>query len=166
MTALYLLANEYRATADKLAEMDLDEQTIADTLDAMSGDLEVKAANVAMIVRNIEATANAIRDAEAAMEKRRNAMERKAERLRLYLLESMQHAGIKRVECPEFVLAVRDNPISVEVYEPALVPVEFMRQRDAPPASPDKTAIKEAIKSGAEIPGCRFAASTQRLEIK
>ena len=29
-----------------------------------------------------------------------------------------------------------------------------------------KIEIKEAIKSGAEIPGCRLAASTQRLEIK
>ena len=33
MTALYELAAEYRADAEKLADMDLDEQTLADTLE-------------------------------------------------------------------------------------------------------------------------------------
>jgi hypothetical protein len=41
MTALYEIAHQYRADADKLADMDLDEQTLADTLDSLSGDLEV-----------------------------------------------------------------------------------------------------------------------------
>ena len=41
MTSLYDIAAEYRQTADKLADLDLDEQTISDTLEGMSGALEV-----------------------------------------------------------------------------------------------------------------------------
>ena len=41
MTALYELAAEYRADAEKLADMDLDEQTLADTLEGLGGELEV-----------------------------------------------------------------------------------------------------------------------------
>lgn len=165
MTALYVLAHEYRAAADKLADMDLDDQTVADTLEGMSGELEVKAVSVAMMARNFEATAAAIKDAEAQMEKRRKAFEARAQWLRRYLLESMQHAGIKRIECPEFSLAVRDNPASVDVFEPALVPAAFMRQPDPPPPGPDKRAIKAALDTGSDVPGCRLT-KTQRLEWK
>ena len=65
MTALYELAAEYRADCEKLADMDMDEQTLADTLEGLSGELEVKAQNVIMFTRNLEATAAAIKEAEA-----------------------------------------------------------------------------------------------------
>lgn len=165
MTALYVLADEYRAAAEAMADMDMDEQTIADTLEGMAGDLDAKAVNVAMFARNLEATAVAIKDAEAQMAQRRKALERRSEWLRRYLLESMQHAGIKRLECPEFSLAVRDNPASVDVFEPALVPAAFMRQPDPPPPEPDKRAIKAALDTGSDVPGCRLT-KTQRLEIR
>ena len=165
MTQLYLLAHEYRAAADQLADMELDERTVADTLEGMAGELEVKAANVAMMARNLEATASAIKAAEAQMAQRRKVLERRVEWLRRYLLESMQHAGIKRVECPQFVLSVRDNPVAVDVFELALVPAEFMRQPEPPPVAPDKKAIKDALAAGTDVPGCRIT-KTQRLEIR
>ncbi len=165
MTTLYLLAHEYRAAADQLADLELDDQTIADTLEGMAGELELKTASVAMMARNLEATASAIKDAEAQMAQRRKALERRSEWLRRYLLESMQHAGIKRVECPQFALTVRDNPAAVDVFEPGLIPAEFMRQPEPPPSTPDKKAIKDALAAGADVPGCRLT-KTQRLEIK
>jgi hydroxymethylpyrimidine/phosphomethylpyrimidine kinase len=67
MTALYELAHSYRDAAEKLADLDLPPEVIEDTLESLSGDLEVKATNTAMLVRNIEATAEKIKEAEAAM---------------------------------------------------------------------------------------------------
>jgi hypothetical protein len=165
MTALYLIAQDYRATADKLADMDLDEQTIADTLESMSGDLEVKATNTAFFVRNLEASAAAIKEAEAQMAARRKAIENRAGRIKDYLLASMMVAGVQKIECPHFKLAVRENPPAVEVYEPGLIPAEFMRQPEPPPPAIDKAAIKEAIKAGQEVPGCKLSRG-MRLEIK
>jgi hypothetical protein len=165
MTALYLIAQDYRATADKLADMDLDEQTIADTLESMSGDLEVKATNTAFFVRNLEASAAAIKEAEAQMTARRKAIENRAGRIKDYLLASMMVAGVQKIECPHFKLAVRENPPAVEVYEPGLIPAEFMRQPEPPPPAIDKAAIKEAIKAGQEVPGCKLSRG-MRLEIK
>jgi hypothetical protein len=165
MTALYVLAQDYRATADKLADMDLDEQTIADTLDGMSGDLEVKATNTAMFVRNLEAGAAAIKDAEAQMAARRKAIENRAARIKDYLLANMMVAGVQKIECPLFKLSVRENPPAVEIYEPGLIPAEFMRQPEPPPPAIDKTAIKEAIKAGREVAGCKLTRGV-RLEIR
>lgn len=165
MTALYVLAEEFRTAADKLADLDLDDQTIADTLEGMSGELELKAQNVAMFARNLEATAAAIKEAEASMAARRKAIETRADGLRRYLLTSMQVAGIQKIECPFFKLTVRDNPAAVEIFEPGLVPSDFMRQPEPPPPAPDKAAIKAALQSGADVPGARLTRGV-RLEIK
>lgn len=165
MTALYELAHDYRNAADKLADLDLDPQTIEDTLESLSGDLEVKATNTAMLIRNLEASAAAIGDAEAQMAARRKALENRAKRIKDYVLANMMVAGIQKIECPYFKLAVRDNPAAVEVYEPGLIPANFMRQPDPPPPAVDKTAIKEALKAGQDVPGCKLTVG-KRLEIK
>jgi hypothetical protein len=165
MTALYELAQEYRADAEKLADMELDEQTLADTLEGLSGELEVKAQNVIMFTRNLEATAAAIKEAEAQMSARRKALENRAAGLRRYVLENMQYAGIQKIECPFFKLSIRDNPAAVDIYEPGLIPAQYMKQPEPPPPSPDKTAIKAAITAGTEVPGAKLTKGT-RLEIK
>jgi len=165
MTALYEIAAEYRDAATKLAELDLDAQTVADTLEGLSGDLETKAQNVAFFVRNLEATAAAIKQAEADMAARRKAMENRADGLKRYIFESMTVAGIEKIECPHFRLAIKNNPAAVDVFEPGLVPASFMRTPEPPPPALDKTAIKEALKAGQDVPGARLT-SGQRLEIK
>lgn len=165
MTALYNIAAEYREAAEKLSDLDLDEQTIADTLEGMSGELEVKATNVAFFARNLESLAASIKEAEAGMAARRKALENRAARMRDYLLNCMQLAGVQKIEGPYFKLAQRENPPAVIIDEPGLIPAEFMRQPDPPPPAPDKTAIKEALKAGAEVPGAHLARGV-RLEIK
>lgn len=165
MTALYNIAAEYREAAEKLSDLDLDEQTIADTLEGMSGELEVKATNVAFFARNLESLAASIKDAEAGMAARRKALENRAARMRDYLLNCMQLAGVQKIEGPYFKLAQRENPPAIIIDEPGLIPAEFMRQPDPPPPAPDKTAIKEALKAGKEVPGAHLARGV-RLEIK
>lgn len=166
MTALYVLADEYRAAAEAMADMDMDEQTIADTLEGMAGDLDAKAVNVAMFARNLEATAVAIKEAEGQMAARRRALERRAESLRAYLLMCMQRAGVQRIEAPHFRLALRANPPAVEVFDPAMVPAQYMRMPPPPAPAPDKTAIRAALADGHDVPGCRMADPTVRVEIR
>jgi hypothetical protein len=165
MTQLYVLAQDFRAVAEKLTDMDLDEQTLADTLEGMAGELEVKATNTAMMIRNLEANAAAIKEAEAAMAARRKALENRAARVKDYLLANMLVAGIQKVESPYFKLAVRENPAAVEIYEPGLIPAQYMRQPEPPPPAPDKTAIKDALKDGQDVPGCKLTRG-MRLEIR
>jgi hypothetical protein len=167
MTALtlYEIAAEYRSDLEKLADLDLDEKTFEDTLAGMGGELEVKAQSVACFIRNLESTAQQIKDAEAAMAARRKALENRAAQVKDYLHASMIVAGVHKIECPLFRLSVRDNPPAVEVYEPSLIPAEFKRQPEPPPPAVDKTAIKEALKAGREVPGCRLTVG-QRLDIK
>lgn len=163
--SLYEISLAYRADVARLADLDLPAEVVTDTLDAMSGDLETKAQNVAFLARNLESTAAAIKQAEADMAARRKAMENRADGLKRYIFESMKFAGIEKIECPHFRLSIKNNPAAVEIFEPGLVPASFMRTPEPPPPAPDKTAIKEALKAGQDVPGARLT-SGQRLEIK
>lgn len=161
---LYTLALDFRAAAETLADLDMPPEVVADTLESLGGDLEVKAQNVALFARNLEATAAAIKQAEGDMAKRRKAIENRVAHLKDYLLAGMLVAGVKKIEGPYLRLGVRDNPEAVEVFDAAQIPAEFMRQPEPPPATPDLTAIKSAIKAGKEVAGCKLTRS-QRLDI-
>jgi soluble cytochrome b562 len=165
MTALYTLAGEYRAACEALAELDIDPQTLSDTLESLSGDLETKAVNVAKFARNLEAMAAQIKDAEKAMEERRKALEKRAAGMRSYLLHCMLSTEINKIECPYFALTIKKNPPSVVIEDEAQIPARFMRQPEPPPPAVDKKAIAEALKAGENVPGARMGAGF-RLDIK
>ena len=163
--ALYQLADLYLLDLQKLADLEIDEQTVADTLEGLSGELEVKATNVAAFARNLEASAEAIKRAEVQMELRRKAIERRADRLRVYLKDNMERCGIQKIEGPHFQIAIKKNPPAVHVEAQELVPAEFFKTPPPPPPALDKKAVAEALKAGQDVPGCRLDQGT-RLEIK
>ena len=164
MTALFILASEHRALADKLHDTDIDEQTILDTLEAESGDLVEKGKNVAAVFRNLESDAKQIKEAEQQLAERRKAIEKRAESLKQYLKTNMEIAGIQKIECPWFVISIKTNPASVVIDDESEIPDDYMREI---PASfvPDKKIIKSEIDEGYTVPGCHLERGT-RLEIK
>lgn len=165
LPALYELAIEYQQSFYQLAELDLPDEVVTDTLEAMEGEIQVKAANVAMFVRQLEHTAEGIKAAEKQMAERRKSIERRAQRITEYLLTNMQACGITKVEHPMLRVSVRANPEAVDVFDAAQVPAEFMRQPEPPPPAPDKASIKEALKAGTDVPGCRLTRGN-RIDIK
>jgi len=164
MTALYIIANDYRAAANKLADLDLDAQTISDTLEGLGGELEVKAQSVAFMVRNLEVAAEAIKVFEAEQTARRKAIENRAASLRDYLARCMEATGIEKIEGPGIALSFRKST-AVVIDEPGLIPAEFMRTPEPPPPAPDKKAIGEALKAGSSVAGAHIE-TRKNLQIK
>ena len=164
--ALYTLTGQYLQLAEQLADLDLDATTVQDTIEASGivDDIAQKATGIEMIARSMEMHTPAI-DAEidrlCALKKQRT---RKAQGLRDYLKSNMQAAGITKLESPLFKIALQNNPPAVEIYEPGLIPAEFMKTPETPPPAPDKTAIKAALKAGKEVQGARLTAG-QRLVV-
>lgn len=163
--SLFALADEYKEIADRLAEMDVDERTLADTLDGAAFPVEQKAKAVASVIGNLDAEAAAYSEHAKKVAATGKAKAARADWLRGYLKTAMQITGIKEIKGPSFAIRLRDNPGSVEIFELSLVPEKFMRIPEPPPPAPDKKAIADAIKSGEDVPGARITKS-QRVEIK
>lgn len=164
MTALFVIAAEYRALGDKLADLDLDEQTITDTLEGAAGELEAKAEAVACFVHGLDAMSAAIKVREAELKARRESVDRRADALRDYLSRTLQACGIEKIERPGAVISFRKSS-AVVISEPGLIPAEFMRQPEPPPPSPDKAAISTALKAGREVAGAHLE-TRKNIQIK
>ncbi|MBI5270655.1 MAG: siphovirus Gp157 family protein [Burkholderiales bacterium] len=163
--SLFEVAAQYRDDIERLLDLDLDEQTLADTLDSLGGELQVKAQNTVMAARSLEALAEAMGREMQRMEQRRKAVQARAASLRRYIMDAMQLAGVKRIECPAFRIRTQANPASVEVFDPDQVPDAYRRQAAPPPPEISKSAIHDAIKLGVEVPGARLV-KTSRLVIE
>lgn len=141
---------------EALIDDDAENETLLASFDGIEDALKVKATNIAMLVMNIEATAEAIRVAEKRMTERRTMLERRAERIRDYLLGNMTAAQILSIECEHFKLAVRNNPPSVVIDDPAAIPTEYLRTIPQPPPVPDKVKILDDLKQGVVIDGAHL----------
>lgn len=162
---LYAIADNFLADIRKMEEADLDDQTFADTLEAISGDLEEKAKAVAMFARNLEASAEAIKQAEKQMSDRRKALENKADKVRQYLLENMLKTGISKIDCPYFSLSVRKNPPAVEIIQQDMIPMEYFDIPPMPAPQLNKNRLKDDLKNGVIVDGAKLTQG-HSLQIK
>lgn len=167
MSNLYELVGEHLALQRKLEAMDLDQETIADTLDGNTGDIDKKVESYCCVIRNYEAAADA-KSAEAArMMERAKADLKRAEKLKEFLFTSLQAANISKSESTLFTVTIQNNPSKVVIDDEALIPADYMRNKPVvqPPPEPDKDLIKKAIADGYEVAGAHIV-QTQRLVIK
>lgn len=165
MTRLFDLAAEYREAADKLADLELPPEVVRDTLEGMSGDLTVKATNIAMMTADWRALAASIREAERRMAERRRAIEARCDRVEDYLLDAMLFAGIEKIESAHLRIAVRKNPPAVEIDDPTLIPEGYRRDVPPPPPEIDKQAVKAALAAGIDVPGAHLV-QRKRIEVR
>lgn len=166
--ALYQLTGQYQALMHQLDGMDLDAQTIADTIEAsgLTDALQDKAQGIEMVARAAVQYVPAL-DAEIArLQALKAARERVAQGLRDYLKKNMEAAEIEKIECPFFKITIAKNPPAVDVFDPLSLPSFYMVTPEPKPpvAAPDKKAIAAAIKAGQEVPGARLVQGT-RLKI-
>lgn len=88
---------------------------------------------------------------------------RKAEGIRDAIQTAMEVAEIPSLKTPCATLSMRASPPRVEITDPAALPPVFMVQ---PPPSPDKNAIKAALKAGEAIPGAALSNQPPALSVR
>lgn len=131
-----------------------------DNFDQLEIERNDKMESVALYIKSLDAEASAIRAEEKALADRRSIKERKAERLRDYLTRSMENFGDTKLETPRVALSFRKSE-SVEIADESLLPPCYCKTK----VTPDKTAIKKAIKAGEVINGASLV-ERQNLQIK
>ena len=123
----------------------------ADNLEALETERNAKLEGVALYIKSLEAEADAMKAEEKVLAELRSVREKKAERLRRYLSDSMQALGDTKLETARVALSFRKSE-SVVIEDQAALPVEFLKVKMT--ETPDKTAIKAALKSGQDVAGC------------
>lgn len=148
---LYEIALEYRNVFDQLAELpDLNNEIIEDTLSPIMGEFNDKAISLTSYFKNLEAEANAIKEAEEMMYKRRKSIENKIENMKNYLKDNMKTSGINKISCPYFSVTLSKTKSKVNITDLSQIPPSFIRVKTI--REPDKDSIlKVGGCDGAEI---------------
>lgn len=140
---------------------EIDETQLAIYLEQLQLDRKTKIDNIAVYVKNLEAEAVAIRAEEKKLKERREAKERKAERLKNYIKISMMLQGETKFESARVSMALR-NSKAVVVDESKLESVYFINKIVQ---SVDKKAIKAALEAGILVEGAMLE-ERKNLQIK
>ena len=135
-----------------------------DTLTGIEGEFTAKAENIGVYIKQLKAEKEAI-DAEIkSLRKRSAAKERQLEGLKDYLINCMDAIKLAKIDEPRAKISIRNNAESAQIpNEDAFIEWAQTHDRDdlltyhKPDVS--KTAVKNAIKSGEEIPGASVGRS-------
>lgn len=106
-----------------------------------------------LFIKNCESEAAAIKAEITALQARMKRKQAAADRLREYVLFSMENMHDKTFETSKAYARVGYYQ-RVDVEDMDALPREYVREKVT--TSPDKTAIKKAIKAGEEVKGARL----------
>ena len=160
---LYEVVQTYRAQLDALAELDLDAQTYADTLESMDGDLKDKLRAVIAYSLDLEIEATGAAAASKRMKERAESLDNRVKWLREYALRAMEATGLGEISTDEWAAKVAKKPPSVVIADGIELPAEYVRTTVK--TEPDKAALKAALAAGAVVPGVSLVAG-HRLALK
>ena len=166
---LYELMNDYKNFLTAVENGEIPEEAIADTLEAIEGDIDEKIDNIACVLKVLEAEEKAIKAEEDRLAERRKVKANAKERTKTYLSEMLLALGKTEFESPRNKITFRKTPGKVVVadekafVEWAIVNDDSLVTYGKPTVN--KTAVKMAIESGRELGGVEIVVS-QNMQLK
>jgi hypothetical protein len=148
MSTLYELTNDYLTLLDMAEDPDIDPQAFADTLEALGGELEMKADGYARVMKELEGRAATMRFESKRLENGYKTIERNIDRMKHALQDSMIATDKRKFKTDLFSFSIRKNPPSIVIDRETSIPPEFLIPQDP---KIDKKAIKAAIDRGDDI---------------
>lgn len=164
MANLYEITQDYLQIMQMMEDPELDPQTLADTLEGIEGELEIKAENYAKIMKNIEGDIEALENEIRRLTSRKKTMENNIKNMKTALKNMMELTGKTKFKTELFSFGIRKNAPAVVMDEQYIenIPREFIRVKE----EVDKTAIKEALNAGFDLEGIAHLEQSQSLSIK
>jgi hypothetical protein len=148
-----------------LNAVDNDADISPDTIAMVIEDFQSKALDVGGYVLNLssqrEMISNHIKDMQAKLKR----VDNKIENITKYIEIQMRRSDIKQISSFDgtFSMRFRKNPPKVEIFDESLIPDEHFRVKTVKEVN--KTSLKEALASGADVQGARLV-QTETLRIK
>ena len=165
---LYEITNDYLALMEAVENGEIPEEALADTLEAITASMEEKADNVACLLKNLDAEIVAIKAEEDRLKERRRVKENAYERIKQYLSESLQRAGLSKVETARNKITFRKSEKVVIEDEASFISWAMANRDDLLTYANPKanlTAIKFVLKDGLEVVGAELRVN-QNIQIK
>ena len=153
-----------------LNALEVDEETGEiigwEKLDALTESAIVKITNCARYIRSVQSQIEAMKQAKANIDARMKTAQRFVDWLSVKTVEGLLSLpdGKRKIEEPDIKVSTRKRE-SVSLDDESLLDKKFVKVEVITKQSPDKKAIKEAIKAGEEVRGAHLC-TNYTLQIK
>lgn len=163
---LYAIEEELQTWIDTLdlAQTEEDRAVIAQNVHDYLELAKDKRDRFCQFLAHLEHTAFALKVEEDKLSHRRRRMMALQETLEQYAVNTIEALGLKKLEGEIHEMRLVKNPDSVVIIDESQVPEEYKEQKPAPPPQIRKDWIKDAIKSGKEVPGADLQFGRNRLK--
>jgi len=161
---LYELRAEYMELLALLEDPDTDPQVIADTMEGIQGELDIKCDSYVVMIRQLEAQVEMI-DAELIrLEKNKSALTNNIKRMKSAVLDTIQMTGQRKMQTDHFKLSIVKNggKQPMEVDEIEKIPQDYLTMK--PVANMEK--IRQELECGGQLDFARLKERGEHLSIR
>ena len=153
----------YQAFREKLLlqDPDLDERTLADTLEGLTDFTDILAATIKAALKDERDAAALSFEIDDATVRRKRLQDRAAYR-RQAVRDAMLNADIKNITRPSFTASLREAPPHVVVIDEKLIPQDYFELRP----HLRKRDVLEALKDGVQINGAVLSNPGMSLTVR
>ncbi len=165
MSSLYELTEEYQALLEIAEDPDADPQTLVDTMEGITGEIEDKAEGYVKVLRSIKANKQALKDEIGRLKAKYSAMENSEKRMKDLLMYAMMLTGRTKIRTPLATMAVRKASVpTLCIDDPYMenLPEEYLVQKDP---EPNRAKIRKALEDGEDL-GFAHLEYTSYLDIR
>lgn len=163
MGTLFNLVGEFETLYALATSEDAeDEQIFLDTLEALRGELEVKAGGYVHVIKQLEMEANECDKVIEAFKQKKTTRANHIKRMKEALIEAMDIAGVDSIPAGEYTLKIAKNgglqPLKID----GEVPDNFKKVI----YEDDKDLIRKALNDGEELSFAHLEERGRHLNIK
>ena len=165
MASIYELTDDFLRIQEMMEDPELDPQTLADTFEAVDGELELKAESYAKVMKNLEGDIVAIKAEIDRLTAKKRAIENNIKNMKATLQNVMEVTGKTKFKTDLFSFGIQKNAPSVviDVEDVRDIPEDYLKFKEP---EVDKTAIKAAINDGVDLTGIAHLEQKFSLRIR
>ena len=151
MFKLYELKELYQNIWELVGDDESDLEALETALSQVEDNLEIKAENIAKLIKSIDADAEVIKIEEQRLAKRRKTLENKQKGMKLYLETQLKEMGVDKIQGTLMSVRLQKNPPSVNVLDENKIHEKYWKVVTT--RSMDKKLILEDLKAEVEVEG-------------
>ena len=160
MSSLYDIESDFLALYE-LATTEGDEQAFLDTLEALKGELEVKAGGYVHVIKQLEMEADECDKVIDAFKAKKATRTNNVKRMKEALMQAMDIAGVDKLPAGEYTIKIAKNG-GLQPLVLGDVPDNYMKVK----LEPDTEKIRDALAEGQELGFARLEERGRHLCIK
>lgn len=164
MSHLEFVALHYRAVRDRLKteDPDLDEQTLADTVEGLTDLHEIVAAIIRSALTD-EALAGGLKGRIAEMQGRLERLNDRASKRRQIARDVMVESEIKKITAADFTISIRPGSPGLIVVDERAIPQAFFEPREP---KLNRMGLLAELKAGAAVAGAQLSNGGPVLSVR